>query len=252
LVLNLDVSLYALTYRTGWIDSQLKDRKSLTEIVVQSQKSDGQFQSIQLSRGVWERSLIRGFSGRHFASIWEQNVVTTHERESQIAQLRDSNPQFTQSCINFIHDLRTFSGNRDSRSRLDSTGHEFFLGKPYFDSVTVATILQMQTINGAVEAQLRALAEKRMRREICAAHDLSPFFERVLGISWDKERRRALSTQHEMNKVQISTKGGKLRKLAHKSSKMFTERLGKKKGGIREGKGGKGGRSGQGGNVERA
>lgn len=237
----LNVLFHPLTYCVGWIDSQLKDRKPLTDIVVQAQDVHGELKSTQLTRSVWERSLVRGKWRHDFAPIWAQHVVATHERESTIAQLCDSNPHFTQSCINFIHDLRTFSGNKDSRTRLDSTGHEFFLGKPYFDSATVNAILHMKTTKGSVAEELRALAEKRVGGEICAAHDLSPFFESVLGVSWDKERKKALSTQHEMSKAKISAESSKLKKLAHKSSKVFTETFGRKKGGGRGARGGHGG-----------
>lgn len=196
--------------------------------------------STLLDQTVWQQSLIRGPWQADFMPLWQKHIETTSARESMITHMRTTIPNFTQTCIEFIRDLRTFSGNIDSRTRLDSTGHEFFLGKPYFDSATVTTILQLSTVNGTLDTQLRALAEKRKNGEMCAAHDLSPLFERALGISWDKEKRNALSSQHLMNTARISTEGNRLKKLAHKSSKMFTGTFGRKKGG---GHGGKGGQS---------
>ena len=140
-----------LTTYAGWINSQLQDRRLLTDISVQILGEDGVFSLIPLTRGVWERSLIRSQWKQDFAPLWEKHVVTTHDRQSTIAQLRETNPNFTQSCINFIHDLRTFGGNEGSRTRLEGTGHEFYLGGPYFDNATVNTIMNFKTIGGSVE-----------------------------------------------------------------------------------------------------
>ncbi len=185
--------------------------------------------------------MIRGQWKQDFAPLWEQHVVATQDRHSTVARLRETDPNFTQACINFIHDLRTFGGDKGSRARLEGTGHEFYLGRPYFDNATVNAIMSLKTTGGLVEQQLRALAKKRVGGEICASHDLSPFFESVLGLSWDKERSKALSTQHTMAQAEISSEGSKLKKLAHKSSKLFSNTFGRKKGGGRGGgSGGKG------------
>ena len=218
----------------------MKDNRLLTDIAVEYFDDDGQMNSLQLTPSVWERSLVRGPWRHYFAQLWERYTISTAERHAAIARLCESQDNFTQSCLNFIHDLRTFGGRKDSRTRLEGTGHEFYLGKPYFESTTVDTILQMKAANGTVEDQLRALADKT-KGEMCAAHDLSPFFESVLGISWDKERKSAMSSQHLMSQATISTEGNKLKKLAHKSSKIFSAAFSRKRGG------GRGGRSGHGG-----
>lgn len=77
--------------------------------------------------------------------------------------------------------------------------------------------------------ELRALAQKRARGEICAAHDLSPFFESILGISWDGEKKKALSLQHQMTKTEISAEVVKLRKLVHKKIEETIHRYFRKK-----------------------
>ena len=79
----------------------------------------------------------------------------------------------------------------------------FFLGQPYFDSETREAILQLKAPGSTVADDLRALAQKILGAEICAAHDLAHLFERVLGVCWDKERRKALSQQQIMSKVEI-------------------------------------------------
>ena len=66
--------------------------------------------------------------------------------------------------------LEDFGGNEGSRKE---TGHEFYLGIPYFDDATVNTIMNLKNFSGSVEQQLRALVEKRKGGD----HDLSPFFE---------------------------------------------------------------------------
>lgn len=67
--------------------------------------------------------------------------------------------------------------------------------------------------------------------EICAAHDLSPFFfflasVQLLGVAWDKQRlKTSSSTQHDMKKSLQSTEESQLGKLARKSSKLFRRKL---------------------------
>ena len=104
----------------------------LTDVVAQTMDADGNLKSIQLTREIWERSLIRGTWQDEFRPFWADHIEATAQREVVLATLRDSNPSFTQSCIDFVHDLRTFTGNKGSRNRLDTTGHEFFLGPPLF------------------------------------------------------------------------------------------------------------------------
>ena len=122
-LLHCDSCIVGPNDRIGWINSQLQDRKLLTDINVQILGENGIFQSIPLTRGVWERSSIRDQWKQHFAPLWEKHVLATHDRHSTIAQLRETNPNFTQACINFIHDLRTFGGDKGSRARLEGTGH---------------------------------------------------------------------------------------------------------------------------------
>ena len=234
--------LVLTTYR-GWINSQLQERKPLTDIDVQTLDDDGVYQSTPLTRGVWERSLIRGQWKQDFAPLWEKRVVALQDRHSTIAPLRETKPHFSQACINCIHDLRTFGGNKGSRARLEGTGHEFYLGRPYFDAAAANAIMSRKTSGGSVEQQLRALVDQRRGRELCASHDLSPCFESVLGSSGDQERSKALGTRHTVAKGGMSSEGGKLGERARQSSKISSGTFGRKKGGGRRGGSGGGGSS---------
>ncbi|KAL8859772.1 MAG: hypothetical protein Q9178_003887 [Gyalolechia marmorata] len=244
-----DANAFSKDYLTSWINSQIEDGKILTDIVAQTTGADGQLKSVRLTKAVWEQSLIRGPWSADFRPVWAKYTDATAHRETMLAKLRDSVPNFTQSCVEFICDLRTFSGNKASRNRLDTTGHEFFLGLPYFDGKTRDSILQLRTMGSNVERDLRALAQKRLGAEICASHDLAPLFERVLGVSWDKERGKALSSQHMMGTAEIMSQGSALKTLKQKGSKFFKDTIGRKKGG---GRGGKGGSSSSGGRASEA
>ncbi|KAL9603415.1 MAG: hypothetical protein Q9179_002185 [Wetmoreana sp. 5 TL-2023] len=208
-----DAQAFPKEYLISWIDSQTEDGKPLTDIVAQITDPAGQLKSIRLTRDIWERCIIRGPWQGDFSPIWANHIDATAQRELTLAKLRDSKPDFTKSCINFIHDLRNFTGNKGSRNRLDSTWHEFFLRLPYFDDESRDTILQMKTPRSTVADDMKALAQKRLGAELCAAHDLAPLFERVLGICWDKEREKALSSQHTMGSAEIMSQGSNLKRL---------------------------------------
>ena len=187
----------------------------------------------KLDRNIWERSLIRGQWKADFAPLWQTHTLALHDRQSTLANLVRTVPNFSQSCRNFIYHLRNLTADRNSRNRLDQTGHEFFLGPPYFNKDTAAKIYGLKTSQGTVEEDLRNLADKRINAEICASHDLAPIFEPVLGITWDKETRKSTSYQYQMQEAEISSEGSQMRKLRHKTSKLFSDvfRGGKKGGG---------------------
>lgn len=162
---------------------------------MQTTDANGQLKSIQLTRDVWERSLIRGAWQQEFRSLWANHLDATAQRELTLSRLRDSKENFTQTCINFIHDLRTFTGNKGSRTRLDTTGHGFCLGSPCFDNDTRDIILQLKTPRSTVANDLRALSQQRMGADICAAHDLAP----LSNVLWPflgtrREKRRSVAS----------------------------------------------------------
>ncbi len=93
----------------------------------------------------------------------------------------------------------TFGGNKASRQRLDGTGHEFYLGLPYFNSETRERLLKIPTKNGTLETDLRQLAVKRSGGDICAAHDLSPLYEAILGVQWDRLKEKGTALHDQMS-----------------------------------------------------
>ena len=231
----------SLTSYTAWVNSQAQDGKDLTEIKVTTIDNCGFPTDVQLNRYVWQRSLIRGPWKQDFLSLWDQYVRLTNEREATIAQLCLNNPAFTQNCINFIRDLQYFDSEKSARDRLESTVHQFYIGKPYFDNQTVGVILKMRSVGGTLESQLQTLAAKQTGNgSVCASHDLSPVYQSYLGVSWDKDKSKATSSQYTMSKTELSSEGNKMQQLSRKMSKTLLGQFGKKKGG------GKGGRSGGG------
>ena len=179
-----------------------------------------------LTRDIWESSLVRGPWKDAFNGYWQRFIFTIKSRESQLAGIRNENPNFTQKCKEFICDLRTYR-NPGSHNRLDQTGHEFDLGLPYFEQETVSKLIQLSTMNGTLADELR-LSNKRMSAEICASHDLSPIFEAALGVSWDKVREKALTTQHKMTTSRTNAEGTLKKNLTRKSSQFFGRLKGKK------------------------
>ncbi|MCJ1383469.1 hypothetical protein MMC17_006583 [Xylographa soralifera] len=94
--------------------------------------------------------------------------------------------RFFQKCRNFVYDLHSFTKHR-SRNRLEGTGHEYYLGKPYFEPAQVTAILGIEIMGATVESKLHELAQKKAATydTICASHDLAPIFELALGVSWN-------------------------------------------------------------------
>ena len=180
--------------------------------------------------------MVRGPWKDAFAPLWQKYTIVTSQRQSAVAQLRRENTKFGDSCQSFIYDLRTY-GSKGSRARLDETGHEFFLGQPYFEPLIVEAILGLPTIQGSVSDQLQSLKEKLSDGEMCAAHHLAPIYEAALGFSWNKDLKETINRQHTMKEATISTKGTMIKKLMHKPSK-FLATVGRKKGrGMGGGKG---------------
>ncbi|KAL8963938.1 MAG: hypothetical protein Q9183_004831 [Haloplaca sp. 2 TL-2023] len=234
---------FSREYSTCWIDSQLQDGKQLTDIEIQS-LDNGALMTPKLARDVWERSLICGPWRADFAPLCQKHALALHDRESALATLVRTIPKFTQSCQNFVYDLQNLTADKRWRGRLDETGHEFSLGPPYFNRETDERIFGLRTSRRTVEKVLRDLATQRVGAKICASHDLAPNFESVLGVVWDKEKRKSASTQHRMQGAELSSEG-RLKRLKNKGSKMFsdvfqTERKDGGSGGDRrrEGKGG--------------
>ncbi|KAH8898600.1 hypothetical protein GQ53DRAFT_816835 [Thozetella sp. PMI_491] len=141
----------------GWIDARLADSKALTEILVEFWGSDGVKREFVLSADIWQTSLLRGPWKSTFAPV--------------------ENPLFWQQCQNFVRDLRSFGSDNGARNRIEGTGHQFYIGNPYFDERTRDKLLAVPTRQGTLLDTLKALEKKRAGGTVCASHDLAPIFE---------------------------------------------------------------------------
>jgi hypothetical protein len=195
---------------------------------------------------VWQYSLGRGQWKDNFLPLWNDYNRVRGSRKSILAALLRDIPNFSGACQDFIHDLRTFGGNKKSRQRLDGTGHEFYLGTPYFNDETRERLLRIPTRNGTLETDLRQLAIKRSGGEICAAHDLSPLYEAVVGIQWDKVKEKDTALHNQMSSLNLDSQASKIKQIVKKGSRISNKPLNRKgvdRGGRGKGGGGSGSRS---------
>jgi len=167
---------------------QLSDSKPLINIFVETFGENGVMEKVQLTAEIWQWSLIPGLWRDAFLPPWDEYNRVRNAREAIFFFCHLRSQVLRKLVRAFVHDLRTFGGDKGSRQRLEGTGHEFYLGSPYFSTSTREKLLKIPTKNGTLETDLRALSDKRRGGEICAAHDLSPLFEAILAVSWDKSR----------------------------------------------------------------
>jgi len=193
----------------------MTDLKRPTDIVIQSHRPDGTAVEVPLTPEVWQHSLVRGPWKDAFAPIWDKHMQDQVAREAEIDQLASEYPAFRQQCRDFIQDLRTFGSNKGARSRLEGSGHEFYIFKPYFDDTIRDRLLALPTQAGTLESELRNLAQKRDGDTLCASHDLAPLLESVLNVRWDKARGAAtlgplpsVGTLSLRNKAKVVVKKG--------------------------------------------
>ncbi|KAK1971564.1 hypothetical protein LY78DRAFT_734468 [Colletotrichum sublineola] len=180
-IVDEEVLTFTKDYLLGWIDSQLADMKHPTEITVHSLGEDGRNHEVKLTSHVWEKFLLRGQWKEGLQAVWDKSVRAQSEREEMLANIANASPNFVQACQQYIYDLRNFGNNKGSRTRLEGTGHKFYMGQPYFDNATRDKLLQLPTQSGTLEGVLGALEKKRLDSSICASHDLFPIFKSVLG-----------------------------------------------------------------------
>ncbi|KAG8624974.1 hypothetical protein KVT40_006725 [Elsinoe batatas] len=128
-------------YLTLWIEACLREGKALTDMV--------------LSEQVWQRSLIRGSSKDTYLPYWNAFTTARLGRESVLSEIATNVGNFPQDCQNFIHDLRVYGTDMKARARLDKTGHEFYLGEPYFSDRVVRKLLSIPTQSGTLSTDLR-------------------------------------------------------------------------------------------------
>lgn len=112
---------------SGWIESQLIDLKSPTEVTVHSIGAGGISEAIQLTANVWQKHLLRGPWKDPFLRIWDTFTRAEAKRDEILSEITISDSQFHQGCLNFIYDLRNIGDNKGSRARLEGNGHRFTL-----------------------------------------------------------------------------------------------------------------------------
>ncbi|KAI2625707.1 hypothetical protein GGR54DRAFT_592678 [Hypoxylon sp. NC1633] len=219
-------------YLLGWIDSQLADFRDITKIKVQQIGPEGETRVIQLTEEIWQRCLIRGQWREVFGHIWDNFVRRRCEREAALDQIMEAVPGFGQACLDFVHDLKTYGTNKDSRNRLEGTGHEFYIGQPYFDKATQDQLLRLPATNGdTLESLLRSWALKCQDSTVCASHDFAPIFEFMLGVKWDIPATKATAeVRRSTGGLRLPGTQGKVKGLAKKGSKFLKNTIGRRGG----------------------
>lgn len=116
---------------------------------------------------------------------------------TSIDELRSDNALWYKLHV-FMYDLRNFRSNSDSRTRLDSVVHEYYLGEPYFSEDEANKVLHTvpdaateKTVGEAIRAfyEQKLLQRQKSRAietgdyRICAAHDLAPIFEKAFRLN---------------------------------------------------------------------
>lgn len=216
----------------GWISAQLAELRILTDICVQHYNADGTLNEVQLTAEIWQHSLIRGPWKDAFAPIWDEYIRQQCEREAMLEVIGREDPNFRQNCQNFIHDLRTFGTNRGAQARLEKTGHEFYMGNPYFNNHVRAKLLSLPVSKmGTLEQVLRNLVSERHHRTLCASHGLAPIMEFALGIVWDKSTAKAtFRLKESVGGLSLRGTQQKAKDLVKKGSMAFKNTIGRKGG----------------------
>lgn len=132
----------------------------------------------------------------------------------------------------FVYDLRHFQEN-DSQARLECVIDSSYLSLPYFTAGEAAQLKATTVHNNTkkLEVVIQETLDERLQRRmkkrvqsddfrVCAAHDLAPIFEKVLGIKpKELERDRdflALVEQFGLNLGEAQSWSGVLKKPSQK------------------------------------
>jgi hypothetical protein len=112
------------------------------------------------------------------------------------SDLQDKHPNVWYKVLVLIHDLRNFATDYNARARLEAVVDASYISLPYFQDdectlmkeclVTNTTTTTTETLAAAIESFLAQLVQKRVASgdfRPCAAHDLAPLFESLLGVT---------------------------------------------------------------------
>ncbi|KAH0443814.1 hypothetical protein CcaCcLH18_00640 [Colletotrichum camelliae] len=116
-----------------------------TDISVYSMGEDGTTCEVKLTSHVWE------------------NVKSQNQREAVFIEISSEYPDFPRNCQNYIFDLRNYGSNKGSRTRLEDTGHKFYMGKPYFndnDKAQNKAVLKKLDASGNLATRAKELVKK--------------------------------------------------------------------------------------------
>ena len=141
------------------------------------------------------------------------------------------NLNFTQSCQKCIHHLRKSRVIELPETGFIKSEHAYYLGKPCFELKTIPTK------NSTFQDDLNLLAAKRSKGEVRAAHDLSPLYEALLGVEWDKIRGKGVALHQQIGGLSLQQEVAQpetARKLAKKGSQFFKSTFGKRGRGRRD------------------
>jgi hypothetical protein len=182
-----DISLTCTFLDIGWIQCEALKGKGITGITVEALTRNKRPIQFLLSKDVWMSSLLRGPHNKEFQEIWDREQEIQARRSMALDYLF-KNPNFTRSAMAFIRDLHHFGRDQEAQRRLNGTGHEFYLGLPYFGPDALTRMLDLPLGKGTLQSALQDLVRRKRERderdEICAAHDLAPVFEAALGLDW--------------------------------------------------------------------
>ena len=168
---------FECSWLLGWIQRELECGKSLTDIEVQSLGPGGVTRKIKLTAEIWQTGLIRGAVAPELLEIWNRSHTLAAKRREILSDCLQMGVGFSKMCGSLIRDLHFYDRDKGARARLDSVGHAFYLGEPYFSTDVVSKLESLPTMTGTLKQDLERLAEKRAGTgTMCAAHDLPPLY----------------------------------------------------------------------------
>ena len=140
-----------------------------------------------------------------------------------------------------LYDLRHFEQIKVSHSRLETVIDPSYLGEPYFnqdeaEKIKGARLDGNKILSALIEETLNERLNRRMKKRVesgdyrvCAAHDVAPILEKVLGIKpKDLERNQAFLDKMSANGLHL--KPGEQWTGLDKQQKTFLTKSGKNKG----------------------
>lgn len=157
-----------------------------------AEDADNKRCSIQLTREVWMKYLLRGHSRcGAFLDCVTAGFENLFNLEEMIKDLHRNNDLWLRiKC--FHYDLTHFE---QARSRLEGYGGEFYMSSRYFSDRELVYLLGFPTVSGGTARQALELmfATKGPMQAVCASHDLAPALERIYQIRKGYEHEKSFA-----------------------------------------------------------